>query len=177
MSTYLAIFPIAGPTSPERLHREALAQLPGLIPDTTIITGPWHGHTRIDPDGRAWWVMTAPATGAAHLDQLDALRQVAHRIDPDLAAWIRSNTLGSQAKPQQAQAAEATARTVRRRARSAKHRLEDLDDLITAGTAVEYALARIGWSAGAATVAARRHGRPDLARICGQVGKALTTAA
>lgn len=46
-------------------------------------------------------------------------------------------------------------------------RLEDLEFLLSVGEGPADALARIGWTPTAAQRAARRHGRPDLARAVG----------
>ena len=163
MSTYCAIVPIHTPTPAPRLHRQALNQLGGLIPDNVTITGPWAGHQWTDPDGHHWWVMTAPAEGPTDTTALGLIRRTAHHIHPALAAW----TTHTPDEPDHQQPATPVAliEPVAPRARkdATRPRLEQLQDLIHAGTSVEDTIRRCGWTrTGSAAVAARRAGNLTL---------------
>lgn len=150
MSRYLAIFPIHRPAPEARHHRAALNQLPSIVPDEVTITGPWTGRVWTDPEGKQWWVMTAPAEGTTDVDALDTARATAHHIDPALVAWIDS--LAQPPAPVE-------------RPNATKPRLSRLQDLLKAGESIEDATRACGWartrSAGAA---ARRAGNLTLAR-------------
>lgn len=158
MSQFLAIFPVHAPAPTERLHRQALNQLPTIVPDNVTITGAWTGRTWTDPDGKHWFTMTAPATGNVDQPTHATVRATANHIDPTLAQWIDG------ALPDQTPLPEQTPKLYRQK-NASKPRLERLQELLNAGAAVEDALTECGWRrARSAGEAARRAGNVTLPR-------------
>lgn len=169
MSRYVAIFPIHAPAPDARHHRAALNQLHSLVPGNVTITGEWTGHTWTDPDGRHWYVISAPAEGTHSPALVDAVQATAHHIDPALHAWTRGEHV---APPPPAPVVDVSAHS------PSKPRLEQLQHLLAAGTAVEDAYRACGWvRARSAANAARRAGNITLARTLEAVSNPARRAA
>lgn len=170
MSRYVAIFPIHHPAPDNRHHRAALNQLHSLVPANVTITGEWTGHTWTDPDGRSWYVISAPAEGTHSPALVDAVQATAHHIDPALHAWTRGEHVTPAPEPEAVLDPTAHGPT--------KPRIEQLQHLLDTGEAVEDAYRACGWvRARSAANAARRAGNITLARTLEAVSNPARRAA
>lgn len=151
--TYIAVFPILGPTPLPRLKRQAIDQLTQMIPaDVTLAGHDWTWTVR-GHHPHAYLIAQRPATGPHHGGPELA---ASIRTDlPDVAAWL-DNLAPVDAAP---------VHPIRKRGpyRQGPERIAELEHLLAAGEAIEDAVRRCGWTkVSAASRAAYRAGRVGL---------------